>query len=136
MTRFRITRRRLLFAIGGIIGIVVIVPICIYLFSVIVFAISTTNGGFKFIPQDCNGVQIAIIGKVQFPNHDPIKDATVQIKYSAMDKSSQFSYTLQTDSNGLFTYEKPLSIFVCEDVNMTSSAKWIQKQKYSIFSIF
>ena len=136
MSRFQITRRRLLFALGVIIGLVVIIPSCIYLFSVLMFTISTTNGGFKFIPQDCNGVPITIAGKVQSANHEPIKGATIQVKYSAMDNSSQFSYTLQTDGNGLFTYEKSLSIFVCEDVNFTVSANGFKNKsvQYSLFS--
>ena len=136
MSRFRVTRRRLLFAIGGIIGLILIVPVCIYIGAGIALTISFSNGGFKFIPQDCNGVPIRIAGKVESPNHEPIKEATVIIKYVAIDNSKKFSYTVTTDKDGRFAYQKELWIFVCDDLNFDGSAKGFKSNNasYSLFS--
>ena len=136
MSRFQITRRRLLFVVGGLIGLIVIIPVCVYVGLGITFSISASNGGFKFIGPDCNGVPIVISGTVQNANHEPMEGATVLIKYAAMDNSKKFSFTVETDTNGHFAYERPVSIFVCEDVSITVTANGFQSKtvRYSLLN--
>jgi hypothetical protein len=124
-----------LFVVGGIIGLILLIPVCIYVGAGIALTISASNGGLKFLGPDCNGIKISITGKVQSPNHESIKDATVQVSYSAMDNSSQFSFTVETDTNGHFAYEKSLSIFVCEDIGFVVSAKGFKTKNVS-YSLF
>lgn len=132
MLRFQIPRRRLLFIL---LGLVVTIPVCIYLSLVIAFTISTSNGGFKFIPQDCNGVPISVAGRVQNTEREPIVNATVVIKYVATDNSKKFSFTVTTDKNGKFIYPKALSIFVCDDLTFDASARGFKDKsvRYSLF---
>jgi hypothetical protein len=135
MCRFRITRRKLILLISGLLGLAIIIPVCVYVVAATLMVMSASDGNFSIgIAQDCNGISVQVAGQIEDANKKPVEGATVNMRRFPLYDDKNFSFALTTDKDGRFKYEKKLSIFICDAITFEVSARGF-KNKTITYSI-
>lgn len=98
----------------------VLLPLAAY--GAISLLLSASTDTFALLPHDCNGVSIFIAGEVRDDDYQPIGDADIVVSYTSIDRQSDWNLRLVSDSLGHYEADRPMSIFLCDNVGFTVSA--------------
>jgi len=89
-------------------------------YGAICLLFSAMGDSFALLPHDCNGVSIFISGEVRDDDLQPIGDAEIFASYWSRDH--EWNLKLVSDGRGHFEADRPMSIFLCDNVGFTVSA--------------